>query len=159
MAGRAYPACMKTIALALGLTFAAPSALAACAAVSPSATPSSAPDTAPETAASSSSASAPATAPAAAEPTALQQRPLDLTNDCAHEMHVYFGEHPGDGKGEAKTLAPGAAVAVPRRPGGAVVVWVTDDKGFGLASVHVTKRMRRVRIDASCMKIDADTSR
>jgi len=37
-----------------------------------------------------------------------------------------------------------------------VVVWVVTDKGMGLADVHVTRRMKHVAIDASCMRIDAN---
>jgi hypothetical protein len=74
-------------------------------------------------------------------------------------MHLYFGDHPGDGNGQAAVVATGATIPVPRGPDGTVVVWVVDDKGFGLASVHVTRHMRHVRIDAACMKIDADSTR
>jgi hypothetical protein len=89
----------------------------------------------------------------------VQQRPLDLKNECAREMHVYFGDQPGDGKGQASTVASLAVVPVPRNAEGNVVVWVTDEKGQGLANVHVTKRMRHVRIEASCMSIEADARR
>ena len=41
-------------------------------------------------------------------------------------------------------------------PDGSVVVWVVDDKGEGLASVHVTRRMKHVRINADCARIDAN---
>jgi hypothetical protein len=136
--------------------------LLVCAAVLACAAPAPPPPTAPDTASSTSTPSLPASSATAqaqaTEPTALQQRPLDLTNNCPHEMHVYYGEKVGDGKGQANTVAGGAVVAVPRSPDGAVVVWVTDEKGTGgLASVHVTKRMRHVRIDASCLNIDADS--
>jgi hypothetical protein len=126
--------------------------LLACAS-SPAPSPSSpgAPDQAPSSAAAFASASAiPPDAPA------KPQRPLDLVNSCPHDVKLYYGEQPGDGKGEAATVATGATVAVPRGPDGAVVVWVVDDKGFGLASVHVTRRMRHVKIDAACGRIDAD---
>jgi len=107
-------------------------------------------DAAPATAASSS-------APAAAA--APPQRPLDLANNCPSDVHLYYGEQPGDGKGQAATVHAGATTSVARGADGTVVVWVTDDKGAGLASVHVTKHMRHVRIDATCSKIDADSSR
>jgi hypothetical protein len=73
-------------------------------------------------------------------------------------MHLYYGEKPGDGKGQAVTVAGGAAVPVPRNPDGTVVVWVTD-QGAGIATVHVTKHMRHVRVVASCMNIEADSTR
>jgi hypothetical protein len=124
--------------------------LLACAS-SPAPSPPAAPDQTPVSSAAPPSAStAPPDAPA------KPQRPLDLVNSCPHDVKLYYGEQPGDGKGEAATVATGATIAVPRGPDGAVVVWVVDDKGFGLASVHVTRRMRHVKIDAACGRIDSD---
>ena len=74
-------------------------------------------------------------------------------------MRLYYGDHPGDGKGESATATTGAMLQVPRKPDGTQVVWVVDDKGFGLASVNITKHMRHIRIDTACMKIDADSTR
>jgi hypothetical protein len=34
-------------------------------------------------------------------------------------------------------------------------VWVVDDKGAGLGSVHVTRRMKHITINADCGRIDA----
>jgi hypothetical protein len=116
-------------------------ALPACASAPPP--PPVAPDPAP----------APAEVPVAP---ARPARPLDLTNNCGHEVYLYYGDQPGDGKGERGKVAPGGVIAVPRNPDGAVVVWVVDEKGFGLASVHVTHRMSHVRIDSACARIDAD---
>jgi len=128
-----------------------------CASTPAPATPDTAASPPPSSAAAAPSASAP---PAeAAEPPAAHRRPLELKNECTHEMHVYYGEQPGDGKGQASTLAAGAVVTVPRNPDGTGVVWVTDDTGAGLASVHITKWMRHVRIDSSCTKLDADSMR
>lgn len=98
-------------------------------------------------------------APAAEEPPAHHYRPLDLANACPHDVHLYYGDQPGDGKGQSVTVATGATVPVPRGPDGTLVVWVVDDKGFGLASVHVTRAMRHVRFDAACMKLEADSTR
>jgi hypothetical protein len=106
----------------------------------------------PSTAMSSSSADA-------SPVPALPSRPLDLTSACPHDMHLYFGEHPGDGKGETAVVGSGATIPVPREADGTTVVWVVDDQGAGLASVHITKHMRHVRIDAACMKLDADSAR
>jgi hypothetical protein len=96
-------------------------------------------------------------APAAeAAPTAAQQRPLDLASFCPHDLRLYYGEQPGDGKGVNATIATGATLQVQRNPDGTVVVWVVDEKGTGLASVHVTKRMKHVRINADCSRIDSN---
>jgi hypothetical protein len=120
-------------------------------------TPAAVASSAASSAASPSAASgAPAPADAASGPPA---RPLELTNNCPHDLHVYYGDTPGDGKGQAATISTGAAVPVPRGADGTVVVWVTDDKGAGLASVHVTKNMRHIRVAADCSKIDADSKR
>jgi hypothetical protein len=102
----------------------------------------------------------PASASSAAdEPPAHHYRPLDLTNACSKDVHLYYGDQPGDGKGQSVTVATGATVPVPRGPDGTLVVWVVDDKGLGLASVHVTRAMRHVRFDAACMKLEADSTR
>ena len=77
-------------------------------------------------------------------------------SSCPHDVKVYYGDQPGDGKGQASTVATGATIQVPRGPDGAVVVWVVDDKGSGLASVHVTRHMKHIKIDAACGRIDAD---
>ncbi len=140
--------------LAFACSIATPAALLACA----PALPPAAPDTSasPPSSASPTSVAPP---PQEAAPPAVEQRPLDLTNECTREMHVYYGEQPGDGKGQAATVASGAVVSVPRNPDGTAVVWVTDDKGGALASVHVTRRMRHVRIAPSCMGIEAGSTR
>ncbi len=131
-------------------------ALAACGAPPPAAAPPAVAGTAtgdmpPATSASSSAAPAADALP--------PQRPLDLASSCPSDVHLYFGDQPGDGKGQAAVVRTGSTLPVPRGSDGTVVVWVTDDKGAGLASVHVTKHMRHIRIDASCSKIDADSSR
>jgi len=100
---------------------------------------------------------APDSTAAAPEPTALQQRPLDLTSACSHDLHLFYGAHPGPGAGASATIAKGATITIPRLPDGTQMVWVIDDKGNGLASVNVSKRMRHIRIDAACMHIDADS--
>jgi len=129
-------------------------AFAACASSPPAAAPvRAAPAPSEEPAASASG------APATPEPEAHHHRPLDLTNACPHEVHFYYGEQPGDGKGQSVTVASGATVPVPRGPDGTVVVWVVDDKGAGLASVPVTRPMRHLRFDPACMKLDANSTR
>ena len=145
----------------LALAIAAGGAALACApAQTPAATATS---TATATPTANATATTTATPTATANPTttatATATRPLDLFNACPKDVHVYFGEQPGDGHGEARTVPAGATIAVPRRADDTQVVWVVDDKGFGLASVHVTRRMKHVRIDPECMRIDTDTGR
>jgi hypothetical protein len=126
-------------------------ALAACESPAPPApaAPSVPSASAPEATASSA-------APAAEAPTREQQRPLDLASFCPHDLRLYYGEQPNDGKGTNVKIAMGDNLQVPRNPDGSVVVWVVDEKGNGLASVHVTKRMKHVRINADCARIDAN---
>jgi hypothetical protein len=102
-----------------------------------------------------------ATSGSVAQPDAppVHERPLELTNACPKEMHLYYGEHPGDGHGQGATVPAGATTPIPRGSDGTVMVWVVDDKGFGLASVQVTRRMRHVRVKADCMGIEADSTR
>jgi hypothetical protein len=129
-------------------------ALLGCGSASPpsAAAPATTGDVAPVAPSAAVASSPPADAPP-------PQRPLDLASSCPNDVHLYFGDQPGDGKGQAVTVHTGTTTPVPRGADGTVVVWVTDDKGAGLASVHVTRHMRHVRIDATCSKIDADSSR
>jgi hypothetical protein len=78
-----------------------------------------------------------------------------LSNGCSKETRFYYGDDPGDGKGQFATVASGATVAVPRGSDGSVVVWVVGDRDRGLASVHVTRRMKHVSLDAACVHLDA----
>jgi hypothetical protein len=129
-------------------------ALVACASSPP---PAAAP---PADIAAPTASPAPAPAPATAEaPATAPQRPLELANACSHEMRLYYGDHPGDGKGENVTVAAGATIPVPRRPDATQVVWVVDEMGNGLGHVTITKNMRHIRIDPACMHIDADSTR
>ena len=128
-------------------------ALAACASPAPPApsAPAAPTDTTAPAAAASSAAPA-----ADSAPTRDQQRPLDLASFCPHDLRLYYGQNPGDGMGTNATITTGAVLPVPRNPDGTVVIWVVDEKGEGLASVHVTKRMKHVRINADCSRIDAN---
>jgi hypothetical protein len=102
----------------------------------------------------------PAPTPAPTETAApTAQRPLDLANGCYHEMRLYYGDHPGDGKGQNVTVQANATIPVPRRPDATQVVWVVDEMGNGLGHVTITKNMRHIRIDTGCMHIDADSTR
>jgi hypothetical protein len=126
--------------------------LAAC---DPDRPPPATPPTSPAEGTAQPAASS-AAVPAEAAPTAEQQRPLDLASFCPHDLRLYYGDQPGDGLGTNATIATGATLAVPRKPDGSVVIWVVDEKGQGLASVHVTRRMKHVRINADCSRIDAN---
>jgi hypothetical protein len=136
------------------LLFASAFVLCAC-----GSSPPPAPSSPTDDAALSAATPAPSAAGAAADDPGPHFRPIDLTSACPHDVHLYFGDQPGDGKGHAVVAATGTPIPVPRGADGTMVVWVVDDKGFGLASVHVTKAMRHVRIDAACAKIDADSTR
>jgi hypothetical protein len=77
-------------------------------------------------------------------------------NLCPKSVRLYYGDNPGDGHGQLVTVDAGATVDVPRSPDGTVVVWVVSEANKGLATVHVTRRMRHVRLDAACTHIDAN---
>jgi hypothetical protein len=117
------------------------------------ATPAASETPAPQAVAAASASVVPTDAPP------VHERLLELTNGCPKEMHLYYGEHPGDGHGQGATVSAGSTTPIPRGSDGTVVVWVVDDKGFGLASVQVTRRMRHVRVNADCMRIEADSTR
>jgi hypothetical protein len=140
---------MRALLPALGAVF-----FACASAPPPSAVPPA--DTSPPSTAASATGTTVAGADDAPVP---RSRPLDLTSACPHDVHLYFGDQPGDGKGQPGVVATGATIPVPRAADGTMVVWVVDDKGFGLGSVHITKHMHHIRIDAACMKIDADSTR
>jgi hypothetical protein len=125
----------------------------ACASTPPSSVPPPAEPGASSTAASGSESAVADPAPAP------HFRPLDLTSACPHDVHLYFGEHPGDGKGQPGVVTSDATIPVPRGADGTTTVWVVDNTGAGLASVQITRPMRHVRIDAACMKIEADSTR
>jgi hypothetical protein len=126
----------------------APAATAPAAASTPS--PAQAPDAQP------ASGPSPAVSAGSEALPPPEARRLDLTNNCSKETRFYYGDDPSDGKGQFATVASGATVAVPRGADGSVVVWVVGDRGLGLASVHVTRRMKHVRLDTACMHLDAD---
>jgi hypothetical protein len=122
----------------------------------PAAAAAPAPGATADATADATGSAAAAPSPTSPEPTRRQQRPLDLTSACPHDVKLYYGDQPGDGKGTKVSVPSGATLQVPRNPDGAVVIWVTDDSGAGLASVHVTWRMKHVKIDAACGRIDAE---
>jgi hypothetical protein len=125
--------------------------LVACASAPPTATPAATPASTPAPIASV------APAPTQEAP-APHFRPLELANACMREVHLYYGEQPGDGKGESTKVAAGGTIPVPRGADGTLVLWVVDEQGNGLASVHVTRNMRHVRFDATCSKLSADST-
>lgn len=145
---------LRTHALACFAVVAASAALSACASPAPPAPAT--PTPAASEGAPAAAASAPPSAPAPEGPTAAQQRPLDLASFCPHALRLYYGEQPGDGKGTNVTINTSETLPVPRNPDGTVVIWVVDDQGQGLASVHVTRRMKHVSINADCSRIDAN---
>ena len=81
---------------------------------------------------------------------------IELHNACTDAVPIYFGEQPNGTTGDFVTLRGDSTSHVPRREHGELTVWIVDDKGFGLAHVKVTRRMKRVEIGPSCRTLHAD---
>jgi hypothetical protein len=79
--------------------------------------------------------------------------PIDIKNDCGDVVGLFYGDPPKDGP--TVRVAAGGTEKGPRNPDGSLVIWIVDEKGFGLANVHVTKRMKRVEIGRSCRTLYA----
>jgi hypothetical protein len=81
---------------------------------------------------------------------------VEIHNACTEAVPIYFGEQPNGTTGDFVTLRGDGTSHVPRREHGELTVWIVDDKGFGLAHVKVTRRMKRVEIGPSCRTVHAD---
>ena len=81
---------------------------------------------------------------------------VEIHNACTDAVPIYFGEQPNGTTGDFVTLRGDGTSHVPRREHGELTVWIVDDKGFGLAHVKVTRRMKRVEIGPSCRTLHAD---
>jgi hypothetical protein len=81
---------------------------------------------------------------------------VELVNTCAKSVPIYLGETPNGTTGSHVELRGGGTSHLARDPDGTLTVWIEDDKGFGLAHVKVTKRMRKVEIGASCGTLHAE---
>ncbi|MDB4995254.1 MAG: uncharacterized protein JWM74_2686 [Myxococcaceae bacterium] len=81
---------------------------------------------------------------------------VEVINTCATAVHAYVGETPNGTTGSHMELRGGGTSHLARDPDGTLTFWIEDDKGFGLAHVKVTRRMRKVEIGASCGTLHAE---
>jgi hypothetical protein len=95
-----------------------------------------------------------APAPAEAAPP-RKQRPLPITNYCSEIVTVVFGEDPNAATSGKRAIAAGSTIEGPRDAEGKMTVHLLDEHGEKLATVHVTRGMKKVDIGASCRTLDA----
>ncbi len=88
-------------------------------------------------------------------PAPKKQRPLEIHNACHQIVTVVFGEDPAAKGAGSRTIAGDSSIDGPRDDDGNVVVNLLDEKSQPIAKVHVTKRMKKVEIGASCRTLDA----
>jgi len=53
-------------------------------------------------------------------------------------------------------LRGGGTSHFPRGADGGFTIWIEDERGYGLAKVHVTRRMNQVEIGSSCSTLHAE---
>ncbi|MEO8799516.1 MAG: hypothetical protein ABI551_16610 [Polyangiaceae bacterium] len=80
---------------------------------------------------------------------------VEVHNDCTDAVPIFIGDRPRFGSGTKVALSADSTTSVPRNGDGTVTIWLIDQNDNGLASVHVTKRMKRVEIGRSCRTIDS----
>lgn len=81
-------------------------------------------------------------------------RPLEIRNDCHEPVIVLYGNVLGASSPHA--VIPGETSSnATRDPDGTLTVWIVDDKDAGLATVQVSRRMRKVEIGKSCRTLYA----
>jgi hypothetical protein len=117
------------------------------------------------TTASSATPSEPATSVASAEPPASaspsepepqrKKRPLEIKNACHSVVTVVFGEDPKAETSGKRTIAGDTSIDGPRDAEGKMTVHLLDEKSEKVATVHVTRGMKKVEIGASCRTLDA----
>jgi hypothetical protein len=138
------------------LIFVLASLAIACGNSSPPSTPA-APSAAPADStppAATASASAAASAEAPSEPP-KKRRPLEIHNACNAVVTVVFGEDPKADTSGKRSLASGTSIDGPRDAEGKMTVHLLDEKGEKVATVHVTRGMKKVEVGASCRTLDA----
>lgn len=106
-------------------------------------------------------ASAPSPSPAPTVDKEYLNRPpptkdVEVKNLCLAGVPVYLGEEPNGTTGAHIVLRGGGTSHFPRRADGTFTIWIEDERGYGLAKVHVSRRMSHVEIGASCKTLHAE---
>jgi len=123
--------------------------LAACASPPPQASPPQAP---PPQAEAPPQAETPPQAEAARPP---WTQTIEVNNLCVTGVHVYIGDVPNGTTGDHLVLRGGGTSHFPRTPDGTLVIWIEDERGYGLVKVHVSRKMSHVEIGTSCQTLHA----
>jgi hypothetical protein len=99
-----------------------------------------------------------ATAAPTANPNDTTTVPLtiEVHSDCTDSVPLFLGDTPKFGNGTKTSVSANTTTSFPRGSDGTVTIWILDDQENGLASVHVTKRMKKVDIGRSCRTLDAN---
>ncbi len=82
--------------------------------------------------------------------------PVEVHTDCPTGSPIYLGETPNGVTGTFLTLRGGSTSHLARDAEGNLTVWLVDDKGFGLAHVRVSRKMKRVEIGKNCQTLRSD---
>jgi hypothetical protein len=124
-------------------------------AISPSA-PQPMPPTSSVIAASDAPTALPAstTAPSPNDTTMVPMT-IDIHNDCTDSVSLFLGDKPKFGSGTKTSVSSNSTTSFPRDSDGTLTIWIIDAEENGLASVHITKRMKKVEIGRSCRTLDA----
>jgi hypothetical protein len=123
-------------------------------AISPSA-PQPLPPTGSVVASDTPSALPTATAAPSPNDTTTVPMTIDIHNDCTDSVPLFLGDKPKFGSGTKTSVSSNSTTSFPRDSDGTLTIWIIDAEENGLASVHVTKRMKKVEIGRSCRTMDA----
>ena len=85
----------------------------------------------------------------------IQPTTIEVHNDCSDSVPIFIGDTPKFGNGTKTSMSGNSTTSYPRNGDGTLTLWIIDDHENGLASVHITKRMKRVEIGRSCRTLDA----
>ncbi|MEO7111468.1 MAG: hypothetical protein ABI183_13600, partial [Polyangiaceae bacterium] len=80
---------------------------------------------------------------------------IDVHSDCTDSVPLFLGDKPKFGSGTKTSVSSNSTTSFPRDSDGTLTIWIIDDQENGLASVHITKRMKKVEIGRSCRTLDA----
>ncbi|MEO8876709.1 MAG: hypothetical protein ABI461_14045 [Polyangiaceae bacterium] len=95
--------------------------------------------------------------PPASSPHDTSTTPLtvEIHSDCTDSVPLFLGEKPKFGSGTKTSISSNSTTSFPRDSDGTLTVWIIDEQENGLASVKVSKRMKRIDIGRSCRTMDA----
>ena len=80
---------------------------------------------------------------------------IEVHNDCSDSVPIFIGDTPKFGNGTKTSMSGNSTTSYPRNGDGTLTLWILDEHDNGLASVHVTKRMKHVEVGRSCRTLDA----